>query len=151
MKTILAILFSIVGATQMCAQNIKILSAAEQSWSGGQCCSHGINYEIRIESTDTVSLLKFDTVWIGNYPYTKGNLQNLSANYYKSNGKIYYSIVASQSWSGREENVIEKLEMKKIQTPPKYKGKGCIVASSVNSKHYLEVNAFQLLAPIPYP
>jgi hypothetical protein len=28
-------IFHIVGATLMCAQNIKILSAAEQSWSGG--------------------------------------------------------------------------------------------------------------------
>jgi hypothetical protein len=151
MKTILSILFYIVGVTLMSAQNIKILSATEQSWSGGQCCSHGVDYVITIESTDTVKVLKFDTVWIGDYAYTKGKSQNLRMTHFKWNGKIYYSIVASQSWSGREENVIEKLEMKKIQTPPKYKGKGCIVASSVNSKHYLEVNAFQLLAPIPYP
>lgn len=139
----------------MSAQNIKILSATEQSWSGGQCCSHGVDYVITIESTDTVKVLKFDTVWIGDYAYTKGKSQNLRMTHYKWNGKIYYTVVASQSWSGREgliiDDVLEVETVKENIKAPKYKGKACILASSSNSKHYLEVDSFKLIPPIPYP
>jgi hypothetical protein len=155
MKTTLMILFYLIGVNQLIAQNIKILSATEQSWSGGQCCSHGINYIITIESTDTVKVLKFDTVWIGSSSYTQGKPQSLSSSHYQWNGKMYYTITASQSWSGREglkiDDVVEVETVNENIKAPKYKGKACILASSSNSKRYLEVDSFKLIPPIPYP
>jgi hypothetical protein len=155
MKPTLAILLSLVGVNKITAQNIKILSATEQSWSGGQCCSHGINYVITVESTDTVKVLKFDTVWIGSNSYTKGNAQNLSSSHYIWNGKMYYTITASQSWSGRDGLMIDDVEevepVKENIKAPKYKGQACILATTSNSKHYLEVDSFKLIPPIPYP
>src|ERR1700758_43516 len=48
------------------AQDVKVINATSQSWSGGVAGHHGINYVITIECND-INIVP-DTAWInGNY------------------------------------------------------------------------------------
>lgn len=132
------------------AQKIKVISSTSQTWAGGQCCSYGINYKIVLESTDTTSLFRFDTVWIDKQSYVKGTARTLTINETIKNGKRYFTIESNGTWNRRD---VFDLDMPpdKPEKILAYNGKACIVYHVGEVRCIEEIKKFEVLYPIAYP
>jgi len=102
MKTLI-LSFALLLSIAVTAQKIDLVSATQQSWSGGVAGHHGINYCVVIQCTDTTVVP--DTLWIGPTIYSKILIYPGDSTVRKYNKKLHaytYTLFAYESYNDME-------------------------------------------------
>jgi hypothetical protein len=151
MKRIILFFIICLGICIANAQVFTFLQATQQQWYGGICCSHGTNYLISFESTDTIHNITIDTVWIGNKFYTTNSKNSFLIFNSIVKGKMNYQLTIAESWNanGIPDNEIVSNESKIITLI--YNGQACVVYHYRKKKMVMLVENIIELPPIAYP
>ena len=138
-------------------QNIKLIKATSQNWSGGVCCRFGTNYSIIIQTKNKEIIP--DTVWINGYYYS---LKFDTVSGYPNDKKVdvihnitAFTINVGETHDERD-NTLDKLILDKDNSDKNSRNNnffGAAIISYIykNKQCYFKVKEFESLTPIAYP
>jgi len=155
MKTLIlsfALLLSITASSQ----KIDVITANEQSWSGGVAGHHGTDYLVVIQCTDTNVIP--DTLWIGGPIYSKIEIQRGDSTIRKYDKKTHaytYTLHASESYNDMQQQYLYSGKQppgdKTKQHLRHYDG-AALISYKYKRKHYFYIiKKFNQLPPLCYP
>ncbi len=147
------------GALSTSAQNIKLISATQRSWSGGIAGHHGENYTFIVEFTDIKKDVVPDTIWIGNDPVpiliTEGNYaQNVNTKATKTKKGIRFEINAGTAHDDYADRYAPYGKEPRKEPPPPIKYSGVALLSyqyKGNQKYFTISKITNSLPPVNYP
>jgi hypothetical protein len=141
--------------TALPAQMVQLKDATRQSWAGGVCCAHGINYVIQLNvASDAGSAGRFrvDTLWIKgvDHPFIQPEVQlTFTGDSSKFTGVIH----AGQTFDNRRMLLVQEELKEKAEAPPAphFEGEALVVYHFRGKQRRLEIAAFQELVPLAFP
>lgn len=142
------------------AQNIKLISATQQSWSGGVAGISGCRYVFIIECTDKAAIVP-DTVWVGEQPtpvvFKSSKSADANAASTRHRNEVRYELHAETTDNqyldqGQEQDPHGNRKPVKVKPPVKYKGLALIAYKYNGKRGYFGINKLtKSLPPISYP
>ncbi len=137
------------------AQQLKVVKATIQQWSGGMPGHYGTNYNIELETKS--KSLKIDTIWINHFfivPDFSGKNFSFKRNVDSVSHKITYAISTSESHDEyAERNRVPIKDTTNVKPLParQFKGAALISYKFRSKQHFLTIPTFTGLEPINYP
>lgn len=133
------------------AQLIQLKTATRQFYAAGQCCDHGVDYEISFRVTQPNIDFKIDSIWC---EYTMFPAPQVSAGTLQvetdATGSTY--TIHEVLRSGFDEEFESVLDIKPSSRMPAYPEAGAIVFyHSKGLAHRISIAELTELMPIPYP
>lgn len=157
--TVLCILLSLPAV--LFAQNIKLISATQQSWSGGIAGHSGCRYVFTIECDSTMPVIIPDTVWVGRQPtplvYKSTKHPDANAIRTRKKNRVRYELRAETNnnqypYRDQEQDPYETRKTTIVKPPVKYKGLALIAYKYNGKRGYFGINKLtKSLPPISYP
>ena len=143
------------------AQNIKLISATQQSWSGGVAGISGCRYVFIIECTDKAAVIIPDTVWVGRQPtplvYKSTKHPDANAIRTRKKNRVRYELRAETNnnqypYRDQEQDPYETRKTTIVKVPVKYKGVALVAYKYNGKRGYFGINKLtKSLPPISYP
>jgi hypothetical protein len=138
------------------AQQVKVITATSQSWSGGVAGHHGTNYAFKIQFADTN--ITPDTAWIGGkyFPLRIDKKDTAVRNVDRRHNTVTYTFTAADSYvdpgAWRDRNYIEPKKDTITKKPYKnYDGAALLTYSIHRVQHTFLIKSFTQLTPLNYP
>jgi hypothetical protein len=137
------------------AQNVKLLRADEQSWSGGVAGHHGSNYYVTLQFNDTAIVP--DTMWFsGTFsPLHISKVDTLVRKYDKKNNMVTYKLYAGESYNDMKHThyIIsrQKQDSTKRVSVKNYQGAMLITYQYKGIQHSFLIKTFNQLQALDYP
>jgi hypothetical protein len=142
------------------AQNVKLVNATQQSWSGGIAGRHGDNYTFVIEFSKYSKEPVPDTLWIGQQPIAlqvsdSGVTPRTNTVTISGKHSIRYEISAGTSANEYTDHYPitgNKKEARQPHAPIKCKGVALLSYQYNGRHHYFEISKImKVFPPISYP
>jgi hypothetical protein len=137
------------------AQTVKLISATEQSWSGGMAGHHGTNYLVTIMFGDSAIP---DTLWIngGFYPINIANNDTIRKIYDHKHHTITYKLYAGEAYVdfglGGPDPIKKKQQEALVKKPHKeYAGAALITYQYKGQQQSFLIKTFEQLEGLNYP
>jgi len=149
-KLIIGLIIAISSSGSALAQKMTIVSATQQSWSGGVAGHYGTNYCIMLKvEKDKIGI---DSLYINSEVFVPNvRLQGMAA-VGKDTTERTYCITAEES---HDENIGPPFRNTETKTSPvshrSYKGQALIIYELNGKKHELAVKQLTALEGIAYP
>jgi hypothetical protein len=155
MKTLI-VSFALLLSITATAQKIDIITANQQSWSGGVAGHHGTNYCVVIQCTDTTAVP--DTLWVGPTIYSKIEIHPGDSAVRKYNKKLHaytYTLLAYESYNDMKQQYFfsgkQQADDKTKQRLRHYDG-AALLSYKYKGKHYSYiVKKLDVLPGLCYP
>ena len=148
-KKIIGIFLVIFGSlTCVNAQSIKIISATEQSWSGGIPGHYGVNYNVVLKSNKKG--IVFDSIYINNIA-TKLNNADGSIVFDSINHTYHLSAGEAHVDPYPPNNIRDSIAPKLIVPVRHFTGAAMILYSYKGKKHFIIVKKLTTLEGLAYP
>lgn len=138
------------------AQQVKVITATSQSWSGGMAGHHGTNYVFRIQFADTN--LMPDTAWIGGkyYPLYFEKRDTTVRKVDRKHNTVTYIFGAADSYIdpgmyGDPNNLVQQKDTITKKPYKNYTGAALLTYMIHGVQHTFLIKTFNALEPLNYP
>jgi hypothetical protein len=156
----LSVLFLVFGLPVLAfAQNIRMISSTQQSWSGGIAGRYGSNYTFTIEFSQYRGEPVPDTLWIGKHPIVLvppgySALEEANTKCTRKNNSVTFEIQARTFFDDYADrySLPGNEYMKEAKAPMPYKGVALLSYRYKGKQQYYEISRIMTaFPPVNYP